>query len=145
MSFPQDFPGRYTIALLAFRRYQQAHIDTWMPIAQVLEKLFPGVGYIELPIVYEMPALRQFFLNEGMRAGIPDNKARERTSTLYVDKAEFLSELQIRTQDQIQVLLINQRGTILWRETGSFTPDKGKALTQKLLTLTSPVSLDHIL
>lgn len=144
MSFPQDFPGRYTIALLAFRRYQQAHIDTWMPFVQVLEKLYPEIGYIEMPVVYKMPPFRQFLLNEGMRAGIPDSKARERTSTLYLDKADFMRTLNIINQDQIQVLLVSESGEVLWRELGIFTREKGKSLTHIIQTMSQPIGSEKI-
>ena len=145
LNFPQDFPGRYTIAMLAFRRHQQEDVDTWLPFAQVMEKLFPEIGYIELPVVYKMTPLRQFMLNEGMRAGIPDRKARERTSTLYLDKAPFMDQLQLTTQDDIQVLLISDSGQVLWRGSGIFSSEKGKALTQKILSLTDPVTSDQVM
>ena len=130
MSFPQDFPGRYTIAL--------------MPFVQVLEKLYPEIGYIELPVVYKMPPFRQFLLNEGMRAGIPDSKARERTSTLYLDKADFMRTLNINNQDQIQVLLLSESGEVVWRELGIFTREKGKSLTHLIQTMSKPIGSEKI-
>lgn len=132
LQFPQDFPAKYTIVLMAFWRPQQDDVDTWLPFANVLEKLYADTAYVEFPVVWQMSPVRQFLLNEGMRAGIPDQKARQRTTTLYLDKSRFFSKLQIASQDQIQVLLVRDDGQVLWRETGRFTPEKGKSLSQAL-------------
>ena len=136
--FPQDFPARYTLVLMAFWREQQNDIDTWIPFANVLEKLYRDTAYVEFPVVYEMSPLGQFFLNEGMRAGIPDQKAR-RPTTLYLDKVKFLGKLQIPSQDQIQVLLVANDGRVLWRQRGRFTPEKGRSLSRALQAETAPV------
>ncbi|MBG7609265.1 MAG: hypothetical protein IZT55_00220 [Anaerolineae bacterium] len=71
-NFPQDFPAKYTIVLIAFWRHQQQHIDTWLPFATQLEDKYQNLAYVELPVIYEMGSIRQFMLYEGMRAGIPD-------------------------------------------------------------------------
>ena len=132
LTFPAEFPARYTIVLMAFYRQQQADIDTWMPFANQVENEYQDLAYVELPVVYQMGFLGQFMLNEGMRAGIPDPKARERTITLYLDKADFLRQMGISSQEQIQVLLVERDGRILFKESGRFSPEKGKSLVNAL-------------
>jgi hypothetical protein len=65
-----------------------------------------------------------------MRAGIPDAIARERTITLYLDKDEFKSALNISSEDEIYLFLVDRDGEILWRETGTFSEDKAADLLQ---------------
>ncbi len=139
VQFPQDFPAKYTVVLMAFWREQQNDVDTWLPFVNVLEKLYSDTAYVEFPVVYQMSPMGQFFLNEGMRAGIPDQKARQRTTTLYLDKSSFLSKLQVQSQDQIQVLLVADDGRVLWRSRGRFSPEKGRALSRALHAETAPV------
>lgn len=131
-SFPADFPAQYTIVLMAFLRHQQLDIDTWMPFASQLEAEYENLAYVELPVVYRMGPLGQFMLNEGMRAGIPNQKARERTITLYLNKARFLDQIGIDSQDQIQIFLVSRDGHIYFHETGRFSPEKGEALVETL-------------
>jgi hypothetical protein len=145
LQFPQDFPAKYTIVLMAFWRHQQNDVDTWLPYANVLEKLYLGTAYVEFPVIWQMSSVRQFLLNEGMRAGIPDQKSRQRTTTLYLDKSRFFSKLQIASQDKIQVLLVRDDGQVLWRETGRFSPEKGKSLSQALQAETDLKYVDPIL
>ena len=77
-----------------------------------------------------MPVLSRTFLNEGMRAGIPDQTARERTITLYLNKETFKSALDIPSEDDIYLFLVNRDGEILWRTTGAFSNEKANSLTQ---------------
>jgi hypothetical protein len=63
-----------------------------------------------------------------MRAGIPDQTARERTITLYLDKEGFKSALDIPNENDIYLLLVEQNGNILWRTTGEYTEDKASEL-----------------
>jgi hypothetical protein len=132
LNFPAGFPARYTVVLMAFYRHQQADIDTWMPFANRIESEYEDLAYVELPVVYRMGPVGQFMLNEGMRAGIPDQKARERTITLYLDKAKFLGQMGINSQEEIQVLLVETGGKILFRQSGRFAPEKGQSLVEAL-------------
>lgn len=132
LTFPADFPAQYTIVLMAFYQQQQMDIDTWMPFASQLEYEYENLAYVELPVVYRMGPLGQFMLNEGMRAGIPNQKARQRTITLYLNKTKFLGQLGIDSQDQIQILLVTRDGSIYFHESGRFSPEKADALVETL-------------
>ena len=132
LSFPQDFPAKYNLVLMAFYRHQQLDINTWLPYVEQLEAQLADLKYVEFPVIYEMGPVRQFLLNEGMRAGIPNQKARERTITLYLDKSQFLKQLGIDSEDEIQILLVTDDGKVIWQETGIFSSEKATALTEAL-------------
>ena len=133
--FPRDFSGKFNLVIVPFQRYQQMTVDTWIPVAKELEASFPGLVYYELPTIYAMPMLSRTFLNEGMRAGIPDQTARERTITLYVDKEVFKSGLQIPDEGDITLFLVAQDGEIMWRTRGAYTPEKAAELVTVLQQL----------
>ncbi|MFC1878821.1 hypothetical protein ACFLZW_02795 [Chloroflexota bacterium] len=128
--FPRDFGGELNFVMIPFKQYQQDSINTWIPFAQQVEAIYPGLVYYELPTIYEMPAISRTFLNEGMRAGIPDQTARERTITLYLDKQEFRSALDIPTEDDIHLLLVDREGNIVWRTVGEYTEDKASKIIE---------------
>ena len=128
--FPRDFDKDYNLVIVPFQRYQQQIVDTWIPFAQEVEASFPGFVYYELPTIYEMPVLSRTFLNEGMRAGIPDQTARERTITLYLDKDTFKSALDISSEGDIHLFLVDRDGRILWRTIGEYTEGKAQDLVQ---------------
>lgn len=128
LEFPRDFRGDLNLLFVPFLQYQQAVVNTWIPFADQLEAAWPGLAYYELPTIQELPALSRTFINEGMRAGIPDARARARTVTLYIDLAQFMRALGIPGKDEVHVLLVDRQGSILWRTTGSFDEAKGRAL-----------------
>lgn len=130
--FPRDFSGQFNLVIVPFQRYQQMTVDTWIPVAKELEASFPGLVYYELPTIYAMPMVSRTFLNEGMRAGIPDETARERTITLYLDKEAFMSGLQIPDEKDISLFLVDDMGEILWRSRGAYTPEKAAELVTVL-------------
>ena len=128
--FPRDFGGELNLVIVPFQRYQQILVNTWIPTAQEMEASYPGFIYYELPTVYEMPVISRTFLNEGMRAGIPDETSRERTITLYLDKESFKSALGITSEDDIHLFLVNRDGEILWQANGEFSQEKANDLLE---------------
>jgi hypothetical protein len=128
VSLPGDLEGEFNLLLVAFQRWQQQLVDTWMPLARQLEAVHPEIHTYELPTIQRMNALRRTFINEGMRAGIPDPAARERTITLYLDKAAFREALELPHENTIYALLIDRHGEVLWRAEGAVTPEAGAAL-----------------
>ena len=132
LSLPQDFQGELNLVLIAFQQWQQTQVDTWIPFARQLEDSHPGVRYYELPTIRELNVLARTFINEGMRAGLPDQTVRERTITLYLDKDEFRQALQLPHEDHIYALLLDSEGQVLWRSEGAFTLEKGESLQSQL-------------
>ncbi len=124
LTFPKDFAGKYNLVMVAFQQNQQRSINTWIPFAQEIEATIPGFVYYELPTIYSMPVLSRTFINEGMRAGIPDQIARERTVTLYLDKTAFKSALDIPNEEDIYLFLVDREGYIHWRTSGEYTPER---------------------
>ena len=130
--FPRDFDGVYNLVIVPFQQRQQLDVNTWIPAAQELERTFPDLIYYELPTIYKLPALSRTFINEGMRAGIPDQTSRERTITLYLDKDTFKSALGITSETEIYLFLVDKSGNILWKETGTFSEQKAAGLVEIL-------------
>ena len=129
LTLPADFGGELNIILVAFEQWQQDTINTWLPFVEQLEQRYDGVYYYELPVIRRMNFIARTFINEGMRAGIPDTKARDRTITLYLDKLAFRQALDLPHERDIYVLIVDRQGNIVWRTEGTFTSEKGEALT----------------
>jgi hypothetical protein len=134
VEFPRDFGGAVNLLFVPFLQSQQSTVNTWIPLAEELEASFPQLVYYELPTIDQMPGLSRTFVNEGMRAGIQNPKARARTITLYLDTASFMRALNIPGKNDVHVLLVDRKGAILWRTTGRFDESKGSGLTKAVET-----------
>lgn len=114
---PDTFAGELNIVAVAFRQEQQEAVNSWIPVAEDLMQRYDGLRFYEIPLIYEMTALGRAWVNNGMRSGILDNIARERTITVYTDRDAFW-EIMDMQESEISLLLVDDRGQILWRHDG---------------------------
>jgi len=129
---PQDFRGERNLLLIAFKREQQKDIDTWLMQMKRYEDIDKGFRYYEIPTIERMNGFMRWFIDNGMRRGIPDVKARERTITLYIDKEPFKKSLQIADENQIYAMVVDRPGNVLWYATGPYDDANGKSLQEFL-------------
>lgn len=132
VEFPADLREGVNLLFIAFQQWQQKEVNSWVPFAHELEQSQSGFHYYELPTIQRRHVLAQKFINEGMRAGIPDPATRERTITLYIDKQAFKQALNMPDEDHIYVLLTDQAGNILWRGRGEMTVENSSSLRRSI-------------
>lgn len=129
---PQDFGGERNLVLIAFQRTQQKDVDTWLHEMKRFEEVDSGLRYFELPIIGRLNGLARWFIDNGMRGGIPGHEQRARTITLYLEKEPFKAALGLGDEKRIYALLLDREGNVLWRAEGTFDEAKGSSL-KKLL------------
>jgi hypothetical protein len=130
LHLPQDFKGELNLVFIPFLQWQQSEVDSWVPWILEMEAKYPGFLYYELPTIENRNKLYQMFINEGMRAGIPNPLTRSRTITLYLEKEEFKKALDIKEEEHIYVLLLNNKGEIIHGMRGLFSEESGKAFVE---------------
>jgi hypothetical protein len=131
-SLPSDFKGRLNVVLVAFRREQQADVDSWTPFLTTVGERRRDLRIYELPTLGRRYRLMRPFIDGGMRRGIPDAAVRAATITLYIDKAPFRESLRLPEEDRIYVLLVDQKGQVSWRAEGRFDARTGAELVRRL-------------
>jgi len=140
LEFPRDFAGDLNLVIVPFEQRQQLDVNTWIPLARELEATYEGFVYYETPTIYQLPALSRTFINEGMRAGIPDQTSRERTVTLYLDKDAFKQSLGIDSEEIIHIFLCDAEGVIIWRTMGVYSEANAAGLLQAVEENLNPAS-----
>ncbi len=128
---PQVFDNKLNLVIVAFKRQQQAEVDTWIKAAEPMLKENPNLSFYEIPLIYEISAFKRMFVNNGMRFGIPDKIARKRTITVYTNREEFFKITKMK-EDKIYALLVNSDGKILWTKEGEVDDSKVKNLKQTI-------------
>jgi len=132
MTLPQDFQGKFNLLFVPFEQWQQMEVDSWMALAGKLEGEFDGLVFYELPTIQSRNIFFKMFINEGMRAGIPNPKTRERTITLYLDKTDFRAALGVTDEAHIYLLVVDRQGNEFFRTVGPYSPEGEAALRQAL-------------
>lgn len=128
VEIPRDLATELTLLFVPFLQQQQAVVDSWIPAVQGLMAEDDNLEYFELPTIDDRSVVARTFINEGMRAGIPDESARARTVTLYIDTTAFRAALDIPSRDDVHLFLVDQSGTIRWRTTGRYDEEKATEL-----------------
>ena len=127
-TLPGDLEGELNLLFLAFWQRHQALVDSWMPLADRLQEQRKDLVAYELPVIESRSRFSRWFIDSGMRAGIPDRRIREHTITLYLDKPPFLEALDISDDRTIQVLVVDRSGRVVWRTTGALDAEREEDL-----------------
>jgi hypothetical protein len=134
-TLPQDLQGEFNLVFIPFEQWHQMEADSWSAIAEELEAQYKDLFYFELPTLQSRGSFYKIFLNEGMRAGIPNPKTRERTITLYLDKDKFRSALEMQDENHIYILVIDRLGKEYFRARGPYRRETEMALREALSQL----------
>ncbi len=129
VKLPTDLPSERTLLILAFQREQQDNIDTWINGMALRQSNLP---WLELPVIDNPGLLGRWFINSGMRNGIPDTDMRSHVVSLYTDKAAFLSALGIVDEKYCYALVVDRSGRVLENVRGDYTAEGAKKILRKL-------------
>lgn len=138
MSYPDSIMGKTTLISIAFVREAQSQIDSW---ANPFETRFQGredIRYYEIPMLSGKWKLMSFFIDGGMRSGIPKGK-HNNVSTYYGDLRPYLTALNIQDTDLAYLFLLDDQGKIQWHDQGFASEEK---LQQLYHTCEKLISLD---
>jgi hypothetical protein len=124
-NLPKDFSGKINIVTIGFEREHQIAIDTWIPQIQKLieSNKTLSIKFYELPVIYELGTFSRAWINNGMRIGIRDEEARNRTITIFTNRDKFIEILKMKI-DKIYLIVLDDNGKILWRCEGEMTREK---------------------
>lgn len=128
VTLPADFATPLNFLALFFQRDQQSVVEGW------LAGLTPGGGVQTwvLPVSQRENGLYRWWLNASLRGSLPPTQQRRYTVPLYVNKAQFLSSLQVSSEHDVVLLLTDKAGHVLWRTAGPVTDGKKAALNSFL-------------
>ena len=104
---PDDFVDKNLIIIVAFQQWHQPLVDESISL---LESNGFGDSHniIEVPTVQKSSKLFEVYLDGIMRAGIRDDRIRDRTITAYVDLDQFRKDLDIPDEETIYWFLVQK-------------------------------------
>ena len=104
---PDDFVDKNLIVIVAFQQWHQPLVEK-----SILLLENNGLGethnIIEVPTIQKTSKLAEIYLDGVMRAGIRDDRIRNRTITAYIDKEQFKEDLEIPDEDTIYWFLVKK-------------------------------------
>lgn len=104
---PDDFVDKNLVIIVAFQQWHQPLVDESILLLEE-NGLGETHNIIEVPTVQKTNKLAEIYLDGIMRAGIRDDRIRNRTITAYLDKNQFLEILDIPSDETIYWFLIEK-------------------------------------
>ncbi len=135
VALPAGLPGEWTVVLIAFRRQQQALVDSWVPWLEQRAAADPRLGFAELPAIGLQWQPARPVIDGGMAAAIRDQQTRRRTLTVYTDLRRVTAPLGIGDQGTIWLFLADRAGRVRWRGSGGWDPATAASLAEALAGL----------
>jgi len=128
---PSGFPGERTLVVVGFEEEQQGGIDSWFEGMEV-RKPPSAISWIEMPLINKPGMLMRWFINTGMRSGIPSREIRSHVWTAYTDMNDFMNSCGMPSTKNVYALVVDRSGKILAMESGNYSKKGAKALLKAL-------------
>lgn len=131
---PDGFEGDINLVSMGFVRGHQEDINGWIDIIPDLTENFPELRFYEVPVIYEAGPLFRWWLNNGMRIGVVEEKARRRTITVYTDRDQFSQAIGLSDLEKIMTVLLDREARIIWQQSGPITSEAKQDLMKTIQT-----------
>ena len=135
VSIPDDLPSGPRVILLPFLREHQLIVDGWVRGLAALAEAHPELSVFEVPALSRLYLAGRFYIDGGMRAGIPSIDTRRHTLTVYTDVEKLAGDLGLSSRQTVHVFLLDASGEIVWRGSGLVSAEQVSALGEALEAL----------
>lgn len=117
---PNDLTGNPRLIVVAYDSEQQPDVDGWLPALEALNQDVPELAGYYVPLLPKSAADSALFIVGGMYLAAKNDRDRERTIVVFTDVEEFNRLVDVPSQDDIRLFLINGDGEITWQGAGAF-------------------------
>lgn len=128
LELPDAFSGASNLVIVAFRREQQAMVDSWVAWWETIAAEHPSLRCYEIPVIATRWSPARAVIDGGMAQAVRAQEARRRTLTVYTDVRRVTDALAIDDTDTVTVLLVDAGGRLRWRTTGPVSEHSGSEL-----------------
>ena len=134
---PEAASGRVTLLALGFTYDSRFAVEAWVNRFRKDFGADPRITFFEIPMIAGLAHLGKWFIDGGMRRGTP-RQDQENVITVYGGADPWKRRLDFQAPDATYLLLLDQRGIVRWRHSGSFDEPAYRSLSLLL-----PALLDH--
>jgi len=134
LALPAELPSESALVVLGFAHEQRAAVGRWMEELQSDASQGNGLALLEIPVIDEANMALRTIIRNGMRTGITDTLARERTLPLFVNRDAFCRAIGVTDLTQPAVVLLTRAGTIAFTVSGDVTPERVEAVRKAATT-----------
>jgi hypothetical protein len=141
VTLPADFHGDRNLLLLYFDLTQQEDIDKWNDLIDRWRTNDPLLASYTSLVSSQKNFLSRWWQNASLRNATSDSARWPTTVPLYLDKRAFEHKLQIGSEKQVILLLLDRKGEVLSRVSGPLTASSRAAMAAALQAAGSPLAI----
>lgn len=138
VTLPADFHGDRNLLLLYFDLTQQPDVDKWTDLIDRWRADDPSLASYTSLVSSQKNFLSRWWQNASLRNATSDTTHWPTTVPLYLDKRAFEHKLQITSEKQVVLLLLDRKGQVLGRTLGPPTAGSRGAIVAALHAAGSP-------
>jgi hypothetical protein len=136
VNLPADFEGKVNLLLISFEPEQSRDIDTWMNVAQALQHINFQFRYYKMPVSNQENMIYRWWDSSSLRSVETDPVAWHWIIPIFTNKDNFRRALNIPSEKEIVLILVDKTGQVFWRTTGSITDEKKTSLMNAVAAAT---------
>jgi hypothetical protein len=122
VTVPDDLPGELRLIVVAYDRDQQIFVEKWLLPLEELNAQYPELAGYYLPLLPQSASDAALPIIGGMTVAASSDRDRARTVVVFTDVDAFNEILDIPGVDALQLFLLDESGSILWRGSGNYDP-----------------------
>lgn len=128
---PEGLPAERTLALIAFKGTQKAHIEGWIQGLNLKDD--PSISWFRMPVLNDPGnAAGRSDIETRLLRKYPADAERARMVPVFTDRDQFVRSAGLRGTDQVYAVVVNRQGDVLARAEGMFDADKAQSLRETL-------------
>ena len=144
LTLPADFHTDRNLLLLYFDLTQQADVDRWNDVMDGWRAKDSSLTAYTSLVSSQKNFLSRWWQNSSLRSAISEESRWPTTLPIYVDKHIFDRRLEIASEKQVVLLLLDRKGRVLNRVSGPPTGSSRSAMQAALNAAGSPaISPQH--
>lgn len=136
ITLPSGFEGRVNLLLISFEPEQAKDIETWMTTAQALQHINFQFHYYKMPVSNQENMIYRWWDTSSLRSVETDPEAWHWIIPLYTNKNDFRRALNIASEKEIVLLLVDKTGQVFWKSSGHITDEKKSSLINAVAAVT---------
>ncbi len=131
VSVPEGLPAERTLALIAFKGTQRAHIEGWIQGLNLKDD--PSITWLRMPVLNDPGnAAGRSDIETRLLRKYPADAERARMMPVFTDRDQFVRSAGLSGTDQVYAVVVNRQGDVLARAEGMFDADKAQSLRETL-------------
>jgi hypothetical protein len=115
---PDDASGRVALLMLGFTYKSRFAVEEWGKRFRAEFQKNPQITFYEIPMISGLGRAAKWFIESGMRRGTP-KADHERVITVYGGADPWKQRLQVKTETEAYLILLDPKGNIAWLHSGT--------------------------